>query len=94
MPYSIATRILILSAVAGVVCSHGVLRQVYFSFIVSNGENGYRSSGAVPAIDIALETVQQLQILPGYNLTYDVVKNSKVASTRIAVSSIRCSNIV
>ena len=76
MPYSIAARILMLSAVTGVVCSHGVLRQVYFSYIVSNGEHGYRSSGAVSAIDIALETVQQLQILPGYNLTYDVVKNS------------------
>ena len=51
---------------------------VYFSFIVSNGEYGYRSSGAVPSIDIALEAVQDLQILPGYNLTYETVRNSKV----------------
>lgn len=54
-------------------------RPVYFSLIISGGENGsYRSSGGIPSVDIALEAVQARQILPGYNLTYDSVRNSKV----------------
>ena len=61
-----------------VVSGQDALKPVYFSFIVSNGEYGYRSSGAVPAIDIALEAVESLQLLPGYNLTYEAVRNSKV----------------
>ena len=53
-------------------------KPVYFSLIISGGENGYRSSGGIPSIDIALEAVQSRQILPGYNLTYDRTRNSKV----------------
>ena len=67
---------LIVTVAASLVC--GQDKRVYFSFIVSNGEYGYRSSGAVPSIDLALEAVQDLQILPGYNLTYETVRNSKV----------------
>ena len=51
---------------------------VYFSLIVSGGENGFRSTGVIPAIDIALEEIERQQILPGYNLTYDKYQNSKV----------------
>ena len=51
---------------------------VYFSLIVSGGENGYRSSGAIPAIHIALEEIERHQLLPGYNLTYVKAQNSKV----------------
>ena len=40
-------------------------KPVYFSLIISNGEKGFNSSGAVPAIDLALETVQRHQLLPG-----------------------------
>ena len=30
------------------------VKPVYFSLIISGGENGFRSSGGVPSIDIAL----------------------------------------
>ena len=60
-----------------------VTKPVYFSLIISGGENGsFRSSGGIPSIDIALEAVQSRRILPGYNLTYDRVRNSKVLLTR------------
>ena len=59
------------------------LKPVYFSLIVSRGEKGYNSSGVVPAIDLALETVQRRQLLPGYNLTYDKIKNSQVITSVI-----------
>lgn len=68
------------------------LKPVYFSFIVSNGEYGYRSSGAIPSIDIALEAVQELQLLPGYNLTYSSVKNSRVSI--IIIEKIICNSIL
>ena len=51
---------------------------VYFSLIISRGENGYNSSGAIPAIHIALEEIERHQLLPGYNLTYVTARNSKV----------------
>ena len=51
---------------------------IFFSLIVSWGENGYNSSGVVPAIDMALEAIESRQILPEYNLTYAIVQNSKV----------------
>ncbi|CAI8019329.1 Gamma-aminobutyric acid type B receptor subunit 2, partial [Geodia barretti] len=59
-----------------------VTKPVYFSLIISGGENGsFRSSGGIPSIDIALEAVQSRRILPGYNLTYDRVRNSKCTRT-------------
>ena len=53
-------------------------QNVYFSLIVSGGESGFRSSGAIPAIHIALEQIEHHQLLPGYNLTYVKAQNSKV----------------
>lgn len=58
----------------------GPSNNVYFSLIVSNGEFGYNSTGAIPAVDIALEYVKSNQILPDYNLMYERVGNSKVGS--------------
>ena len=52
---------------------------VYFSLIISGGENGYRSSGGIPSIDMALDAVARTGILPGYNLTYKHIRNSKVS---------------
>ena len=54
------------------------IKQVYFSLIYSGGEYGYKSVGGIPAIDIALEAIEDQQLLPGYNLTYDTPRNSKV----------------
>ena len=52
---------------------------VYFSLVVSYGEYGFNSSGAIPAVNIALDYVNRTQILPGYELTYETVRDSKVS---------------
>ena len=54
-------------------------KPVYISLVVSYGEYGYNSSGAIPAINIALEQIRDSNILPGYNLTYEEERNSKVS---------------
>ena len=78
--FPVVSAALILAwAVASLVSGQDDLKTVYFSLIVSNGEYGYRSSGAVPSIDLALEAVRSMQVLPGYNLTYETVRNSKVS---------------
>ena len=53
-------------------------KPVYFSLIVSRGEHGFNSSGAIPAIDIALDQIEDQQILRNYSLTYVGAQNSKV----------------
>ena len=53
-------------------------KPVYFSLIVSRGENGFNSSGSIPAIEIALETIKNKAVLPGYNLSHEAARNSKV----------------
>ena len=58
--------------------SENSTRQVYFSLIVSGGENGYRSTGGIPSINLALDAVRKRQLLPGYNLTHGEIRNSKV----------------
>ena len=54
---------------------------VYFSLILSGGEYGFRSSDAIPAIDIALEAIKDNQLLPAYNFAYEDERNSKVKGT-------------
>ena len=47
--------------------------------IVSFGQFGFNSSGVIPAADIALEDINSdPDVLPGYNLTYDRVRDSQV----------------
>ena len=53
-------------------------KPVYFSLIVSRGEHGFDSSGVLPAIDIALDQIEDQQILRNYNLTFAREQNSKV----------------
>ena len=49
-------------------------------FIVSFGQSGFNSSGVIPAADIALEDINNdPNLLPGYNLTYDRVRDSEVS---------------
>ena len=62
-------------------------KPVYFSLIVSRGEHGYNSSGVIPAIDIALEEIEQSQLLRDYNLTYVTAQNSKVGRLLYSISS-------
>ena len=51
---------------------------VYFSLIVSYGEFGFDSSGGIASVDIALDYINRTQLLPGYDLQYKSVRNSKV----------------
>ena len=55
-------------------------KTLYFSLIVSFGENnGYNSSVAIPAVNIALEHVNSHpNLLPGYRLEYKNYRNSQV----------------
>ena len=47
--------------------------------IVSFGQSGFNSSGVVPAADIALEDINRTpDLLPGYTLKYDRVRDSQV----------------
>ncbi len=49
-------------------------------FVVSFGQFGYNSSGVIPAADIALEDINKdPDMLPGYKLTYDRVRDSQVS---------------
>ena len=49
-----------------------------FSLIISFGQDGLNSSGTVPAIDLALEHIDQNQVLPGYKLQHGRVQDSEV----------------
>ena len=47
--------------------------------IVSFGQSGFNSSGVIPAADIALEDINRTpDLLPGYTLKYDRVRDSEV----------------
>ena len=51
-----------------------------FMFITSCGRFGLNSSGAIPAADIALNYINNdTNVLPGYNLVYDRVRDSEVS---------------
>ena len=50
-----------------------------FMLVTSYGRYGFNSSGTLPAADIALERINNRpDLLPGYILTYDTVRNSEV----------------
>ena len=51
-----------------------------YIFITSFGQNGFDSSGLIPAADMALEDINNnSQVLPGYNLMYDTLRDSEVS---------------
>ena len=61
-----------------------------FMLIISYGQYGYNSSGALPAADMALEDINSdPDILTGYNLMYDKVRDSMVRQ-----QTILCNNIM
>ena len=50
-----------------------------FMFVTSFGQFGFNASGVVPAADIALEDINRdPNVLSGYHLMYDQVRDSKV----------------
>ena len=57
-----------------------VVHDINILLVVSFGQFGYNSSGVIPAADIALEDINKdPDILPGYKLTYDRVRDSQVS---------------
>ena len=54
---------------------------LYFSLILSFGRYGFNSSVMIPAMEIALERVKEMQVLPGYRLEYSKVRDSEVRCT-------------
>ena len=71
--------VLMLSKPMAVECDQNLT----FMFITSFGRFGLNSSGAIPAADIALEAINaNPNILPGYNLVYDRVRDSEVSQSR------------
>lgn len=52
-----------------------------FMMMTSFGQYGFDSSGLIPAADMALEDINSnSDVLPGYNLGYDVLRDSQVHS--------------
>ena len=60
------------------VCSQ---QNLTFMFINSFGQFGFNSSGAIPAAEMAVEDINSnSNILPGYSLGYDKVRDSRVSA--------------
>ena len=71
--------LLFLTSAIATATEESVAHDLTFMFITSFGKFGFNSSGALPAADIALEDVNNnYDLLPGYNLRYDVVRDSQV----------------
>ncbi len=68
--------ILMLSKSLKVECNQNLT----FMFMTSFGRFGLNSSGVIPAADIALEAINaDPNILPGYDLVYDRIRDSEVS---------------
>ena len=53
---------------------------IYFGHITSFGESGFNSSGAIPAVDLAVQHINNnTSILPGYKLMSTPVMDSGVS---------------
>jgi hypothetical protein len=69
------TVVVLLHLVTGSWSQHNLT----FLFITSFGQFGFNSSGAIPAVDMALESINSdASVLPGYNLVHDGVRDSQV----------------
>ena len=56
------------------------IHEINILFIVSFGQSGFNSSGVIPAAEMALEDINNApDLLPGYKLTYDQVRDSQVS---------------
>ena len=69
---------LLLSSLCGVAYGDDPV-PLNFALITSFGEFGFNSSAGIPAIDLALEHINERQVIPGYKLQYTGVKDSKVS---------------
>lgn len=59
--------------------SHVQSTNLSIIFVTSFGQHGINSSGVVPAVEMALANINnRSDILPGYYLTFDHVRDSQV----------------
>jgi hypothetical protein len=67
----------------GLFCVGESVHNLTFMFVTSFGQSGFNASGVVPAADIALEDINNHpDVLQGYNLMYDKVRDSQVKQVR------------
>ena len=72
-------RLLLPLSLVLLILTPGECHNLTFMFVTSFGELGFNSSGAVPGVDVALEGIRnRTDMLPGYNLVYNKVRDSKV----------------
>ena len=65
-------------------CAGESVHNLTFMFVTSFGQSGFNASGVVPAADIALEDINNHpDVLQGYNLVYDKVRDSQVEKLNI-----------
>ena len=85
MPPPAINAVVLLPILMLFIAGHGMVQgnqNLTFMFMTSFGRFGLNSSGAIPAADIALEAINDdPNILPGYNLVYDRVRDSEVSHT-------------
>ena len=66
-----------------------------FMLITSFGQFGFNSSGVIPAADMALEGINNdPNILEGYKLVYDQVRDSQVCQFLCIIAYIRLDYII
>ena len=64
-----------------------------FMLMTSFGQFGFNSSGLMPAADMALEDINSNpQVLPGYRLMYDTLRDSQVSLGLAIVASCKIVN--
>ena len=62
-------------------------KNLTFMLVTSWGGFGYNSSGTLPAAEIALRNINSRpDLLPGYNLVYDKIRDSKVSIYTVQLS--------
>ena len=62
-------------------------KNITFMFVTSFGQFGLNTSGVVPAAGLALEDINaNPDMLPGYNLVYDRVRDSQVGCIKIRMT--------
>lgn len=83
MPHSLLLLTCLLCAGAAESSAVGQRHNLTFLLITSFGQFGHNSSGALPAANMALEDINRdPDILPGYSLNYDKVRDSEVSGTQ------------
>ena len=79
-------RLLLSLRLVLLILTPGECHNLTFMFVTSFGELGPNSSSAVPGVDVALEGIRnRTDMLPGYNLVYNKVRDSKVLKSMFVI---------